>query len=468
MISKGKADASQLELTLHSVELDMELMLAPNPRSVNERWVTHTMVSNVLVDSIADQFKQSDYSPAYRFRKAVYAPIISTILANLLNAHNHGLQVVYSRRKEGGKSIHQWVGVWDFLASKGLICNVTAAKNIKGIKSWASSLPELASLFKHHKSKVALSKKAPSVVVRDNDKNILPIPKYRNHKIKYNRFVKVADKFNALWHKHTATLNNRTLVPFGQRKFKGSIDFGGRFYAEYQQLSSEDRQLIRIDDHSTIEPDYSSMHLAILYAWQGVQIDYDEAYTLQGYESTVRPVVKGVILRALNIADIGTLCRIVTLSANPSNQRKYAKYKHARQAHDHRRQKGLKSAAPYKAKWIDSFIEGVPFHTNAKDLVDAILTKHKVIKSYIGTPRLGLKLQAVDSEIMSCILDKLTTLNIPVLPVHDSIICKVKDKALTIKTMSESFKEITGFDAQIKWPDDDINNPHLSHNLSLF
>ena len=84
--------------------------------------------------------------------------------------------------------------------------------------------------------------------------------------------------------------------------------------------------------------------------------------------------------------------------------------------------------------------------------MDAILEKHEVIKSYIGTKNLGLRLKAVDSEIMSIILDKLTTLNIPVLPVHDSIIFRVKDKELAIQTMAESFKEITGFDAQIKWP----------------
>jgi len=84
--------------------------------------------------------------------------------------------------------------------------------------------------------------------------------------------------------------------------------------------------------------------------------------------------------------------------------------------------------------------------------VDAILEKHEVIKSYIGTNNIGLRLQAVDGDIMSGTLDKLTTLNIPVLPVHDSIIFRVKDKELAIQTMAESFKEITGFDAQIKWP----------------
>ena len=42
--------------------------------------------------------------------------------------------------------------------------------------------------------------------------------------------------------------------------------------------------------------------------------------------------------------------------------------------------------------------------------MDAILEKNEVIKSYIGTNNIGLILQAVDGDIMSGILDKLTCL----------------------------------------------------------
>ena len=465
MIAKGKAGANQLELTLHSVELDIKLMLAPNPRSINGDWATHTVVRKSLVEDVASQFKDSLYSPAHRFRSAVYKPIISTILANLLNANNHSLQVVYSRNNLDSDKVYQWVSVWDFLASKGLIGNVVAAKNLLGIKSWAVALPELVQLFRHHGSKVVLSNKAVSVIIRDDEKNTLPEPRLRSRHLKYNRLTKSADKFNQLWNSHTATINKKPLVPFVQRKFKHTLELGGRFYGEYQQMPSKDRANIKIDGCKTIEADYSSIHLAILYAWAGAQLDYEQAYHLDDFERTT---VKAVILRALNVESMDALYRSVTLSANPDNQRKYTKYKGARIVHDYRRAKGLKSKPPYKAKWIKSFIENVPANTNAKELVSLILEKHHTIKSYIGTPRLGLKLQAVDSEIMSVILSTLTAQNIPALPVHDSIIFRKQDNDFSILAMRAAFIKVTGFEANIK---SDQCNEKISDclpNMSLF
>lgn len=455
----------QLELTLHNVDLDKGLVLAPNPRSVDGKWATHTAARKSLVEDITSQFKDSLYSPSQRFRSAVYTPIISTILANLLNANNHGLQVVYSRNNLDGDKVYQWVSVWDFLASKGLIGNVVAAKNLSGIKSWAVALPELVQLFRHHESKVALSSKAASVIIRDDEKKVLPVPRLRSRHLKYNRLTKSTNKFNELWNNHTATINKKPLVPFVQRTFKHSLELGGRFYGEYQRMPSKDRANIKIDGYKTLEADYSSIHLAILYAWAAVQLDYDEAYNLEGFD---RPTVKAVTLRALNVESIATLYSSVALSANPTNQRKYTKYKAARSVHDHRRMKGLKSQPPYKAKWIKSFIENVPANTNAKELVARILEKHHAISSYIGTPDLGLKLQAVDSDIMSVILSTLTAQNIPALPVHDSIIFRAKDRELSILAMRESFRKVTGFEANIKCSGSEIKQADCEHNSSLF
>jgi|TARA_R110002126_G_C10467701_1_gene500795 hypothetical protein len=464
-VPKGKLDPAQLELTLHYVGLDKGLILAPNPKLVNGKWATQTVVRKSLVENIANQFKDSTYSPAQRFRSAVYEPIISTILANLLNANNHGLQVIYSRNNLDGDNVYQWVSVWDFLESVGFINNIVAGKNMRGVKSWAVALPELVRLFDLHQSKVTLSSEAVSVIVRDDEKKVMPVPKHRAHLLKYNRFTKSANKFNNLWSGHTATLNNKPLIPFVQRTFKHSLELGGRFYGEYQRIPSKDRANIKIDGCKTLEADYSSIHLAILYAWAGFQLDYDEAYALDGFD---RPTVKAVTLRALNVESIATLYSSVALSAKPTNQRKYANYKAARSVHDHRRINGLKSKAPYKAKWIKSFIENVPANTNAKELVARILEKHHAINSYIGTPNLGLKLQAVDSEIMSVILSTLTAKNIPALPVHDSIIFRAKDKDCALLAMNNSFRKVTEFKAHLECLGDGIKQADYELNLCLF
>ena len=129
---------------------------------------------------------------------------------------------------------------------------------------------------------------------------------------------------------------------------------------------------------------------------------------------------------------------------------KYKAYKNKRAIHDFQRSKGLASKAPFKAKWIDTFIEGIPSSTIANDLVDAFLEKHSAIKAYIGSPKVGVRLQAVDSEIMALVLHRLRLENIPALPVHDSVRIQKKYKIRARDVMAECFKEITGFKAQVR------------------
>jgi hypothetical protein len=463
-VPRGRYDPSQLELILDNVELNKALVLAPNPKPVNGKWVTQTAVRESLVHYIANQFERSTYSPARGFRLSVYNPLISTILANLLNAKNRDLQVIYSRDK-AKKLGRQWISIWDFLASEGFINNIVAAKNMRGVKSWAVALPQLVRLFDLHKSRVTLSNNAVSVIVRDDEKQTLPVPKHRASLLEYNRHTKSVDKINDLWNAHTATLNSKPLIPFVQRVFKHSLQAGGRFYGEYQRIPSKDRANIKIDGCKTLEADYSSIHMAILYAWAGVQLDYDEAYSLDGFD---RPTVKAVTLRALNINDLSVLQRAITLSANPINKRKYENYKTARNIHDQMRRNGLKSTAPFKPEWIKTFTESVPENTDAKELIAKILAKHHVINSYIGTRNLGLKLQAADSEIMSLILRTLTAKNIPALPIHDSIIFRAKDKDFAMLVMCDSFKKITRFEPNIKCLDNQVKRADCELNYSLF
>jgi len=166
-----------------------------------------------------------------------------------------------------------------------------------------------------------------------------------------------------------------------------------------------------------------------------------------GYD---RATVKAITLRALNIRDLSDLKKAITTSANPKNVIKYKAYKDKRAIHDLLRSKGLASKPPYKAKWIESFIENIPSSTIANDLVAAFLEKHRAIKDYIGSPKVGVRLQAVDSEIMALVLDTLRLENIPALPIHDSVRIQKIHRLKARSVMVESFNEITGFKAQIR------------------
>ena len=434
----------QIQLPFNRIELDKTLSLAPNPKRVNGYWATQSYVGNDLVDSMANQFNKSSHFSGKRFRRGTYKPIISTILANLLNAHTHKLQVVYSRSTADGRA---WLNVWDFLVDLQLVNTVIGGRNELGVQSWCVALPELVALLEADKSRIIFDHHKASIEVRDADKNVLPVSQHRSTKLKYNRLERATRAVNELWQTHTVTLDKKSIVPFVQRKFNGTLELGGRFYGAFQQIPSKDRARLKIDKADTIELDYSSIHLAILYAWEDMPLNYLEAYAIEGYE---RDTIKAITLRALNTKDLSALQGAITRSAKPKNKATFKTYKNSRAIHDLLRSKGLASKPPYKPKWLDTFIEGIPDGTIAVNLVNAFLEKHSVIKAHIGSPNIGLKLQAVDSEIMALVLDNLRLENIPALPVHDSIIVIRKHKIKARAVMAQSFEKITGFPAQIK------------------
>ena len=80
----------------------------------------------------------------------------------------------------------------------------------------------------------------------------------------------------------------------------------------------------------------------------------------------------------------------------------------------------------------------------------AFLEKHRAIKAHIGSPKVGVRLQAVDSEIMALVLRRLRLENIPALPIHDSVRIQKIHRLKARSIMMECFKEITGFKAQIR------------------
>ena len=64
-------------------------------------------------------------------------------------------------------------------------------------------------------------------------------------------------------------------------------------------------------------------------------------------------------------------------------------------------------------------------------------------------PDIGLELQYYDSEIMGGCLLSLAKQNVPVLPVHDSIRCKISDREKVIEAMLNSYEQCTGFTPKI-------------------
>jgi hypothetical protein len=228
--------------------------------------------------------------------------------------------------------------------------------------------------------------------------------------------------------------------------FNQRTELGGRFYGSHQQISSSDRSNILFNGKPTVELDYSAMHLAILYAWAGVEMIGDP-YTINGFD---RDTTKSIMLRLVNSENMPALQATITASSKPSRKKQYSEYKKHRQLFEARLAKGLNASQPTKPKWFDWHIEKIPVGFNAKEFLESLKQRHSAITHLLGGNDIGLRLQAADSALMSAMLVDLYDRKqpIPVLPVHDSLVCRQTNLELVKLTMIHQFKVM--FNASIK------------------
>jgi hypothetical protein len=162
----------------------------------------------------------------------------------------------------------------------------------------------------------------------------------------------------------------------------GRFDRGGRFYRGWwQNIPKNFRSRITIDEKKVAELDYSTLHPSILYAEQGMALDFD-AYDI------LPKVKRDISKRAFN----------ALLNAKRT---------------------------PDKPDNFDEDFTGIKW----KDFLDLIQDKHKILKDDGKFLKgYGLHIQFQDSELAESILLHFADQGIPCLPIHDSFIVS-EDKA---------------------------------------
>ena len=183
--------------------------------------------------------------------------------------------------------------------------------------------------------------------------------------------------------KENINLYNVQLVRIFSR---GSMEKGGRFYRGWwQAIPSKYRPLIRLNSKRTIEVDYSSIGLRILYARVDMALPVEKDLYDIGLDNWIpfkderRPIVKKVFNALINDED-----KVYKL------EKKYKKVL------------GLT---------LDEFLDRVREH-------------HKPIFHLLRSDA-GLESQKVDSDVAEQVMLELIYEGIPVLPIHDSFIVPV-------------------------------------------
>lgn len=213
----------------------------------------------------------------------------------------------------------------------------------------------------------------------------------------------------------TLNFGKKTLV----RVFNnGSFSDGGRFYGPWwQSIPKVDRKFIRIDDKVTCEVDFSGMHVAIMYADEGLQVPEGDVYELDGFSADARHTLKKIFNTLINAKNITQAVRSI--------RRNYPRDKHPELFSD------------------DSI--------TPQSIISAFKEKHKAISKHFCTGH-GVKLQRKDSQIAEGVQLQLGEKGIVALPVHDSYIVQEIHK----QELEDAMRSVTRaiYNQDFKFDDD--------------
>ena len=435
----GVVDVVGFFYQFHVHHIDRGLKLAPSGKWSRLNW---ELDRNDLVSVFVKGLEK--HLGLEKFKAKTYWDAVNMLLANLLAVHNSSSQLLLSRRSGKHKNnnpagIDNRVikTVADYLADQGFInLYVGRPNDADKNSSWCVPLPSLIAAIDRYDAKIRLHEKTQLAVVRDADDNAIPMYTNKKKRLALARYGQPVKRHYETWLSHTATLDGRYLLPWLRRLFNRNMDLGGRFYGDYQNIPSADRKRILIDGERTVELDYASIHVALLYARKGLPLNGD-AYVVDGHE---RSTFKSICLKLINAENEGSLKAIITTSGKPKTKQAVKEYKEKRQQYDHDKVLNPNEKEPHKSKPVKNFIDNIPDGAKGEELLAILKDRHHPIREFFHGQNIGLKLQKDDSELMANVLTKLD--GIPCLPVHDSIRCRVSDMEQVTNAMIDAFKEL--------------------------
>ena len=197
---------------------------------------------------------------------------------------------------------------------------------------------------------------------------------------------------------------------FNQESWK----LGGRFYgSEVQNLPKELRKYITLNGEPTVEPDYSCLHLRMLYHLRGLEAPDGDLYDF-GEDR-----------------DLNKLVALIVINCEPE--------------HDEVRA----VAAKFRDKALRNRLgDEILKHDYIENLISDFKATHAPIAEDFASGA-GLKLQYRDSLIMEDLLKHFVGKEVPIIPVHDSLIVTESHADEARQVMNEVYKDHMGFDAVV-------------------
>ena len=200
---------------------------------------------------------------------------------------------------------------------------------------------------------------------------------------------------------------------------RGRWDLNGRFYGPWwQQVGTEWRAQIFINDVPTVEIDFKGLHVNLLSLEQGVLLEGDPhtlpPSAMPGVPATLqRTIIKTLVLKAINAPD------------------KASAFKSFRQ------------------DWPTGHMAKGLTNRQLEGLIDVFLEQHPYLGGKVCADH-GIRLMYVDSCITDHVLTAATHESLPFLGIHDSFIVPY-DRVLRLKElMRDASTRITGADLPVE------------------
>lgn len=426
-------------LTTHNntTRIDSGTFKAARGHHIDETYRINSDYKKTLLSELLAGLKV--FIDADKFHKAKYLPVLDCTLANLVHTSKHTLSLVYGR--DSADLIQ--INIIDYLASIKMVHNIIGKPNqYEHNSSWCVATPEYKLLVESHKIEQMFIKGASFLQVctrkdENGKKETIPKSQWEATERAINLVNRAPFDHNHYWKDsgHSITLNGSPLVPYVFRSFTESLKLGGRFYGRVSSplgLKSELRTDISISDLVTAEYDFDSLHPNMLYAMAGVDAPEGDLYQVGELKKFKRKTVKSAFLMVINYVNVASWKMCVTKSGKPENKILWSEYLARKEA-------GSTEKEPYK---LQGFIEGIEDGTKGDDLYKALASAHAPIVKYFGTKDLGLKLQRKDSEIMSNILIACAAQDIPVYPIHDSVLTQERHEEAIMDIMQRAYKKV--------------------------
>jgi hypothetical protein len=205
----------------------------------------------------------------------------------------------------------------------------------------------------------------------------------------------------------------------------------------FQQLPKELRKKILINDNEVEELDYSASHPHLLYSWEKQQAPNDfylrviNQLKKMGFPSATKEMVKKIFL--------------VSINAKSESELKQVLYKDRLDeisANVYRQNLGLLPR-------LIVLDEMKKMMLKPKTILKAYKSVHPLIRKYFFTNQSN-KLMFEESEILTDVLLELMKLEIPALPIHDSLLFPKQYKDKVKQVMLDCYHNHTGFKIEVK------------------